>query len=275
LLVGVFLTNSGLMKISRTTKFEFTRHWALIGAVFCTLVSSSLWANGPYLGSDAPDAVLLLPPPPALGSPEDVADREASLQIYSDRTPEQVALGKAEEKLTIFHLTPSVGAWFQAGKFPKTEALFKEVETESSKIAGRGKVQWKRLRPYVAEPAHFPDAIEHETNASAGYPSGHSTRATVYALLLVELFPEHRDEILAKGRESGWLRVQGGVHTPLDIYAGRTIGQAIAQALLRNPAFQHDFAEVKAEIAAAKRPTLALSSSSRCKTLQRRAHEGQ
>ncbi len=73
------------------------------------------------------------------------------------------------------------------------------------------------------------------------------------AYVLVEIFPEHRDEILDKADESGWLRVQGGVHTPLDIYAGRTLGRAIAQAFLRSPEFQRDLAEVKAEIAEARK----------------------
>ena len=222
----------------------------LFALVFFVCATAVLQAAGPYLGDGAPDSLTLLPPPPPVESVEDRADRETAFRVYSSHTAEESALGKSEENLTIFHLTPSVGSWFHAGKCPKTEALFKQVETESNVVARRGKIQWKRLRPYVAEPARFPDAIEHETNPSASYPSGHATRATVYALLLVELFPDQREAILAKGRESGWIRVQGGVHTPLDIYAGRTLGQALAQAFLRSPAFQHDFAEVKAEIAA-------------------------
>jgi acid phosphatase (class A) len=222
----------------------------LFAVVFFVCATAILQAAGPYLGSDAPDALALLPPPPPAGSVEDRVDRDTAYRVYSIHTAEEVALGKGEENLTIFHLAPSVGPWFHAGNCPKTEALFKQVETESNVIARKGKIQWKRLRPYVAEPVRFPDAIEHEANPSASYPSGHATRATVYAMLLVELFPEQREAILAKGRESGWIRVQGGVHTPLDIYAGRTLGQALAQAFLRSPAFQHDFAEVKAEIAA-------------------------
>jgi len=222
----------------------------LFALVFFVCATAVLQAAGPYLGDGAPDSLTLLPPPPPVGSVEDRADRETAFRVYSSHTAEESALGKSEENLTIFHLTPSVGSWFHAGKCPKTEALFKQVETESNVVARRGKIQWKRLRPYVAEPARFPDAIEHETNPSASYPSGHATRATVYALLLVELFPDQREAILAKGRESGWIRVQGGVHTPLDIYAGRTLGQALAQAFLRSPAFQHDFADVKAEVAA-------------------------
>lgn len=208
-------------------------------------------AQGLYLKEDAPDAIRLLPPPPTLGSPEDTADRDEAFRVYSTHTAEQFTTGKEQENLTIFHLTTSV-AWFQPGKCPKTEALFLEVEKEAGRIGRAAKQLWKRPRPYKADPARFTEVVEHEANPSYGYPSGHATRATLFALLLVELFPEHRDEILAKGRESGWLRVQGGVHTPLDIYAGRTLGQSLANAFLKNQAFQADLAEAKKEIAAAK-----------------------
>ena len=99
--------------------------------------------------------------------------------------------------------------------------------------------------------ARFPDAIEHEERTDYSYPSGHSTRGTLFALLLAELFPDRREAILAKGRDSGWLRVQGGVHYPTDIYAGRVLGQALARKFLSSPAFQRDFAAAQAELQAA------------------------
>lgn len=222
--------------------------------VFCLIlafIAAPLWAGGSYLKNDAPDAVRLLPPPPAPGSPEDVADRDEAFRIYSAHTPEQFALGVEQQNLTVFHLTGSI-PWFQPGKFPKTEALFREVEIEAGKIGRAAKQLWRRPRPYSADPVRFSKVVEHEENPSPGYPSGHATRATVYGLLLAELFPDHRNEILTAARESGWLRVQGGVHTPLDIFAGRTLGQALAQAFLHNPDFLRDFNEAKEEIAAAK-----------------------
>ncbi|MFT3869050.1 MAG: phosphatase PAP2 family protein [Nibricoccus sp.] len=212
-----------------------------------------LCASGPYLGKDAPDGVLLLPPPPPPGSAEDIADREAAFQVYSTCTPEQFAAGVDQQRVTIFHLAPSVGAWFKPGKCPKTEAFFKQITDESFLVTRPLKLVWKRPRPYISDPVRFSKVIEPDPNPTPTYPSGHATRATLYALILAEIFPEHRDEILNKALESGWLRVQGGVHTPLDIYAGRTLGRAIAQAFLRNAEFQRDLAEVKAEIAAAQK----------------------
>jgi acid phosphatase (class A) len=50
----------------------------------------------------------------------------------------------------------------------------------------------------------------------------------------------------------GWHRVQIARHYPTDIYAGRVLAQAIVREMNENPQFQHDLAEVKAEVAAAQ-----------------------
>jgi acid phosphatase (class A) len=69
---------------------------------------------------------------------------------------------------------------------------------------------------------------------------------------LAEIFPSRREAILEKGREIGWVRVEAGVHTPLAIYAGRVLGQALAESFLRDPKFQADLAAAKAEASAAQ-----------------------
>jgi acid phosphatase (class A) len=207
-----------------------------------------------YLATSHTDVLTLLAPPPAAGSPEDKADLECAYAVASTATPQEVAEAKDEVKLTIFHFAPVIGPWFQAGRFPKLEALFKEVETETKAVTSKGKKSWKRLRPYIVDPVRFPHAVEHEKETDYSYPSGHSTRGTVYAALLAEIFPEHRDALMAKGREIGWRRVQGGVHYPTDIYAGRVLGQALARDFLANPDLQHDLAAAKAEIVAATAP---------------------
>ena len=100
-----------------------------------------------------------------------------------------------------------------------------------------------RKRPYEIDKSLGHDKPE----KSASYPSGHSTRGTVYALVLAEVFPDKREEILAIGREIGWDRVLIGKHFPTDIYAGRVLAKAIFRELMASPAFQHDLAEARAE----------------------------
>jgi len=230
---------------------------ALIALLALTLAVAPLRAaekpSLPYLGATAPDAVVLLAPPPAPGSAEAAADLEEAFQVYHARTPDQRARAQDEVTLTVFHFAPVIGPWFVSARLPKTVALFKELERETKAVTGAAKKHWQRLRPYHADPGRFTDPVEHEERTDYSYPSGHSTRGTLYALVLAELFPEQRDALLAKGRETGWLRVLGGVHYPADIYAGRVLGQELARDFLRNEAFHRDLAAVRAEIAAARK----------------------
>jgi acid phosphatase (class A) len=142
----------------------------------------------------------------------------------------------------------AIGPAYSPGKFPELEALCKDVEAESRAEADIAKNTWKRLRPAIAEPARFTNPSDPETSFS--YPGSHATRGTVLALVLAEIFPSRRAEILQKGRDIGWVRVEAGAHTPIDIFAGRVLGQALAQAFLRDPKFQADLAAVKGEVAA-------------------------
>jgi acid phosphatase (class A) len=205
-----------------------------------------------FLAAGTPDASALLASPPVAGSAEDKLDLENTFTVHTGATPAEIALGKDENKLTIFHFAPAIGVWFVPGKFPKTEALFKAVEAESKAVTDQAKKYFKRPRPYHVAPERFPHSIEHEDPTHYSYPSGHSTRGTVFSLLLAELFPAQREAILAKGREAGWLRVQGGVHYPTDMYAGRVLGQELARDFLRSPEFQAELAAAKAELAVAK-----------------------
>jgi acid phosphatase (class A) len=225
---------------------NLNRSIALLCTALALLLAAPLRAAGPYLHGF--DAMALLPPPPALHDAEDIADRKSAFSIYSARTPEEIARGKAEHKITIFAFAPAIGPNFQPGRYPLVDALFKEVEAETKPIVDGAKSTWKRPRPFVADPSDFSEPGDPEESFS--YPSGHSTRGTLFALLLAEIFPDHQAAILEKGRAIGWVRIEIGVHHPLDIYAGRVLGRALAQAFLRDPAFQHDLAAAKAEVGA-------------------------
>lgn len=230
-------------------------HWLLL--------SLSLFAVAPlraatpqYLPAGVPDAVALLAPPPTPGSLEDRWELEATQRVAAAATPEQLARGTDEVKLTIFHFAPVLGPWFQPGKFSRTEALFAEVEQEAKAVTSVAKKHWQRIRPYHVAPALFPRAIEHEPRTDYSYPSGHSTRGTVFAALLAELVPEKRAALIEKGRETGWLRVLGGVHYPSDVFAGRVLGQALTREFLRSEKFRSDLAAARGELAAARERNL-------------------
>jgi acid phosphatase (class A) len=207
-----------------------------------------LWAERHYLRLDRPDGIALLAPPPAAGSPEEAADLASARAVFMARTPAEQERAFKDSSLSIFLFTPAIGEIFREGKLPKTEALFQKVKSDIGDAINTPKNHWKRRRPYEMDEQLTLGRPE----KSFSYPSGHSTRGTVQALLLAELFPEQKEQILSFGRVIGWDRVLIGKHFPTDIYAGRVLGRAIVRELFASPAFQRDLAEAKAEVRAVR-----------------------
>jgi acid phosphatase (class A) len=216
--------------------------------LLCLSLVGPLFASDRYLAPGHPDYVALLAPPPEPGSPEEVADLQMTRDAFRARTSVQTDIAVEDMKLNLFNFAQAIGANFQRGKYPKTEALLAKVRTETGEVVTLAKNYWKRPRPYAMDPTLAFGKLE----KSYTYPSGHSTLGTVQALVLAELFPEKRGAILALGRRIGWDRVITGYHFYTDVCAGRVLGQAIVREMMANPAFQHDLAEAKAEIAAAQ-----------------------
>jgi acid phosphatase (class A) len=232
----------------------------LFAALLLRSITAPLCAQEPqYLTPGHPDAVQLLPPPPAAGSAEQAADLASTIAISKARSTNDEALAESEVKTSVFSFARVIGPYFSAERLPRTDAFFKSILKETKEVVDTSKDVWKRPRPYSVEPSLAVGKIEKDYS----YPSGHSTCGTVFALLLAEILPEQREQILAHGRSIGWHRVQMGRHYPTDIYAGRTLGQAIVRELKRSSAFSRDLAEVKAEITAARQQREAGPSSSR------------
>jgi acid phosphatase (class A) len=174
-------------------------------------------------------------------------DLAAVVAAYKARTPAEEAAAKAEKEISLAPFVATVGNNLQSDKLPKTAALFERVQKESKQVVDGAKDHWKRPRPYEVDP----QLAHGDKDSNNSYPSGHSTQGTVMALLLAELYPDKRDEILAIGRSMGWHRVTSGKHYPTDVYAGRVLGQAIVRELHKDADFERDFAKVKAELQAA------------------------
>jgi acid phosphatase (class A) len=200
-----------------------------------------------YLTAGKPDAATLLAPQPLAGSPEQAADMAETIAVHQKYAINDQIVAKVEPKLTIFEFTPAIGSFFQPGKFPKTEEFLKNVREDTEAVEDKGKDYFKRPRPYTVNPELARGATDLEKSFS--YPSGHSTRGTVFALVLAELFPDKTEAILAEGREIGWHRVEIARHYPTDIYAGRVLAQAIVRELKTSEKFKEALAESQKEIA--------------------------
>jgi acid phosphatase (class A) len=237
---------------SKCCRAERVAGWAAprVALISCLLLlaGAPLLAEVRYLTPGRPDGVALLAPPPPPGSAEEAADLASARAVFNARTADEEGRAKKDSSLSLFLFARAIGPDLAPGRLPKTEALFQEVKQEIGETIDDAKGHWKRLRPYQLDQHLSLGAPE----SSASYPSGHSTRGTVYALVLAEVFPDKREAILTVGREIGWDRVLIGKHFPTDIQAGRVLGQAIVRELLASPAFQHDLAEAKEEAETAR-----------------------
>ncbi|MEP6899189.1 MAG: phosphatase PAP2 family protein [Rhodanobacter sp.] len=199
------------------------------------------------------DAVAVLPAPSVPGTAEDIADRSVTFQAYTTRSPEQAGLAKQEEEFDVFSFAAVLGPTFSAERLPHTAALFAEVKKESAKAKNEAKQSWRRERPCPVNSCQWDPESDAKDwkNRDYGYPSGHSTRATVFAILLGRLLPQRTEMLDRYAREVAWRRVVRGVHTPQDIYAGRVLGQALARSFLASPMMQRDMDSAARELVAA------------------------
>ena len=202
-----------------------------------------------YLTGRKPDAIALLAPPPLPGSPEQAADMEEVRAVYHAAGSNDIAAAYSEKKFSAFSFAPAIGAFFQSNTLPRTTIFFDRVQTDAETVTDDAKDYYKRPRPYVTDPSLINGKLE----KSYSYPSGHSTESMVLALVLADLFPDKHDAIIAEARAIGWHRVEIARHYPTDIYAGRVLAQAIVKQMQKSDAFQKDFDEAKAEIAAAQK----------------------
>ncbi|WP_266170350.1 phosphatase PAP2 family protein [Dyella subtropica] len=196
----------------------------------------------------------IIAPPSVPGSPEDRADRAVTDRAYAAaRGKDEATLAKKEEAFDVFAFSRVIGPNFDTSKLPHTATLFTEVQKETAAAVKEAKNHWQRARPCPLDACHKdPEGDEKNLKKkSYGYPSGHSTRATVFAVLLGKLMPQRTDDLAGYARDVGWRRVVRGAHTPQDIYAGRVFGQALAAAFLANPVLQKDMEEAEAELTAA------------------------
>jgi acid phosphatase (class A) len=200
-----------------------------------------------YLSKRKPDPISLLAPPPLPNSAEQAADLASVVAVNKTATSNDIASANSERKIYVFNFAPVIGIFFQSNSLPKTTAFFQQLHYDIQDVVDAGKDYWKRPRPFVVEPRLASGELE----TSFSYPSGHSTKATVYAAVLAEIFPDKRQNLFAAGRQLGWHRVQIARHYPTDIHAGHVLGQAIMCELEKSSRFRRDLAEVKKEIATA------------------------
>lgn len=202
--------------------------------------------GGHFVKPEMFDIAKVLPEAPAPGSLAAEADLEAVLQAQAWRTPEQVEWAKFIDKDNAFNHASVLGAWFTPENLPATAAFLTDVTQDVNAVGALTKALHARLRPSQIDPRVQP-CIPVPTTAS--YPSGHVTRAFTWALVLAEIFPERRAELIARAHRAAWGRVLAGVHFPTDIIGGRLMAEAVVAKLKKSASFRAAVEKCRAEAA--------------------------
>jgi acid phosphatase (class A) len=176
----------------------------------------------------APECILII-------NENQETDMATVLWLQKTRTPGQVALANrfASVNLDAFRdvLGDSLSAWDEQQVAQMLQAVNKQLKELYEPI----KHYYGRPRPFVANMAVEPCV---PLEFSASMPSGHALRGLTCALLLADLMPEHREALLERGRQLGYLRVVAGVHYPSDVEVGQRLGEIFASGILQGKAWE-------------------------------------
>ncbi|MCA3555356.1 phosphatase PAP2 family protein [Aestuariivirga sp.] len=224
---------------------------ALIGAITALALAVPALADDghPYFGPEAVDLTVLLVPPPAGDSSVTAAELAEikALQASVSEDRKKQAIADDDEGLAPFIATTSLAS-LDPAKAPLTAALIQRVLDTEDAVTKPAKKFFARPRPPKVDDKITPFI---ELSKSNAYPSGHTTNGTAIAIVLSDMAPEKRAELMARAEDYATSRLIVGVHYRSDLGAGFASGALIAQALKQNAEFQKEFAPAKAELRAA------------------------
>jgi D-alanyl-D-alanine dipeptidase len=211
-----------------------------------------------------PVALEFLPPPPAEGSPDFERDKAVYLATRAERGTarwEQAAFDAADSENFGDLFTDAFGLRLTPETTPETLALVRMANSYARQSIQSAKDHYQRVRPYVYfnEPSGSTCAPgdEDDLRDNGAYPSGHTVRGWMMALVLSGISPERQSAVLRRGLEIGQSRVICGVHWQSDVEAARTAVTAAFVQLQNQPEFRSRMERVKREIARLRgEPTL-------------------
>ncbi|HEX7851809.1 MAG TPA: phosphatase PAP2 family protein [Sphingomonas sp.] len=196
------------------------------------------------------DPQAVLPPPPAAGSAQAVAELAELHAMTQHRSAADIAAAKLEGETknpTIF--AEVLGPKFDLANLPATNRLFDMVRATEKQVVDHGKDEFKRPRPWIADPAIVSCARGEDPLSS--YPSGHTSMAFSMAGVLARLVPDKAGPIMARAARYGESRIVCAQHFRSDVTAGEALGLLIAERLMTKPEVRAAFDAARRELAAA------------------------
>lgn len=215
----------------------------------------------PYLERPAlVAAASQLPPPPPPGSATDRADRlhyETVTLALPDRTVQRarklINMARPPYRQA---LSCALGAQIDPRLTPALAAILARADIDAAQAAGAVKFNGAppRLRPNNDDGSPACDGRLATARPGSSYPSRHAASAYLWALILAELRPDRRADLIEFGTETGDLWVACRINWRSDAEQGRVLGQAVFRQLMQSRDFRTDLARAREALATAPPP---------------------
>ena len=198
--------------------------------------------------AEMPNAVNYLPPPPDSTSAQFAYDMTQYYWGKTMRDTERGLLAIDDAHCSTSHLlemySECIGLRLSKSTTPAIYTMMANALTTGSKGVSVCKEHYQRVRPFqrFGEPV-----ASGETLGQTSYPSGHTNRGWLAALLLTEVCPQAQDAILRRGYEYGQSRVIVGAHWQSDVDAGRVVASACYARLHTDSTFLAEMAAARVE----------------------------
>ena len=224
--------------------------------VMIALASMSVFAE-PYCGVEKlPNLIKCLPAPPEPGSADfarDVARYEWGKE--QRKTPERAALARHDAVWSFSTVADAFskpfGMEISSAKTPRIWKVLEDSLSTTDQMRVAPKAFYHRRRPfaYFNEEPLCPKEDGVWRNEGS-YPSGHTMRSMVAALIFAEINPKRANEIFVRAMQYGENRVIAGAHWQSDVDMTQ-LAAAIAYSRLQTiPAFRAQMDLAKGEFAA-------------------------
>lgn len=223
------------------------RYASLAAGLLLLIVGSAAQAEDaqPFITNKDVDLAMILPPPPANDSAQTKAELGEVLTLQVTRTPEMVASAVADAEENVWRFADVMGPKFNKETLPKFSAFFDRVVATEGAVVDPAKDVWKRPRPHQLSDLVKPAV---KLSNSGSWPSGHATVGTMMGIILSDMVPEKRAEIMARASKYAHNRVVGGIHFASDVEMGRISGSVIAAVLLNRDDFKAEYEVARAEL---------------------------
>ena len=183
-----------------------------------------------------------LPPLPEGHSAKQKEDERELFEYQKSRTPQDCERGKSEVFVSLPNFFGSAGSPFAKAEIEKLSPFFEQIRNDADYFIQKLKKDFPRQRPFLYLKGLEPCVPKEVTGA---YPSGHAVLSKLFALVLNELYPNHRTFIDARSQQIADHRVLVGMHHRTDVDAGKKLAVLIFEQFKKSSKFQNDLQAVR------------------------------